>query len=155
MTKQDEQTKRLKDASHMLSPQESVSNVLTCAVTKHLVEWIIWWDFRGKFYSTKGFWNFNSNFLSSVFFSSMCLIFPCHFNSSVLRALTKGDVNVILAKESSLLKSNESHICCGGNRPGLCLVEVFLILQYKGEVFILPGLLLKPHWYWGYMLPTI
>lgn len=75
----------------------------------------------------------------------MYLIFPCHFNSSVLRALTNGDVNMILVKESSLLQSNESHICCGGNRPGLCLVEVFLILQYEGEVFFLPGLLLKPH----------
>lgn len=76
----------------------------------------------------------------------MSLIFPCHFNSA-LRALTKGDVNTILAKESSLLKSNESHIFCGGNRPGLSLVEVFLILQCEREVFILPGLLLKPHRY--------
>lgn len=155
MTKQDEQTKHLKDASHMLSQQESVSNVLACAFTKNLMELIIWWDFRGKFYSTKGFWNFSPNSLSSFFFSFMSLIFPCNFNSSVFRALTKGDVNMILAKESTLLKSNESHICCGGNRPRLCLVEVFLILQCEGEVFILPGLLLKPHWYWGYVLPTI
>lgn len=75
----------------------------------------------------------------------MSLFFPCHFNSPVLKALTKGDVNMILAKESSLLKSNESHIFCSGNRPGLCSVEVFLILQYEGDVLILPGLLLKPH----------
>lgn len=75
----------------------------------------------------------------------MSLIFPCYFSFSVLRALTKGDVNTILAKESSLLKSNESHICCGGKRPRLCLVEVFLIFQREGEVFILPELLLKPH----------
>lgn len=75
----------------------------------------------------------------------MSLIFPCHFNSSALRALIKGDVNTILAKESSLLKNNESHICHGGNRPRLHLVEVFLILQCKEEVLILPELLLKPH----------
>lgn len=48
MTKQDEQTKHLKDASHILSPYEAVAHALSCAVTNNLVKQIIWKDLRGK-----------------------------------------------------------------------------------------------------------
>lgn len=39
--------------------------------------------------------------------------------------------------------------------PGLPLFEVFHILRCKGEIFILPGLLLKPHLLVGCMLHTL
>lgn len=48
MTKQDEQTKHLKDDLHMFLPYEIVPDVLSCAFTNNLAKWIIWRDFRGK-----------------------------------------------------------------------------------------------------------
>lgn len=78
--------------------------------------------------------------------------FFCEFCSCVLRALSKSECCSCV---QSLQKSNESPICFGVNMPGLPLFEVFHILRCKGEIFILPGLLLKPHLLVGCMLHTL
>lgn len=97
MTKQDEQTKHLEDDLHMFLPYEIVPDVLSCAFTNNL-KWIIWRDFRGKALL------YERNLELSSYLSFFAPFFFCEFSSCVLKALTKGDVNTILAKEFSLLK---------------------------------------------------
>lgn len=148
MTKQGERTKHLKDVVHVLSACEIVSDVLSCAFKNNLVKQIVWRGFREKVLLCKRIlelWYYLSFFPS------------CSVNSVlVCQGLWLKVMSILLLQRSPVFqKRKESNICFGGNRPGLGLVEVFLILQGEVEVLILPGLLLKPHWYPGYMLPSV